>query len=502
MWVSNCQFSANSQRSNVARHAASGYADSRMKDLLLTLLHLAVMTAKLCGPGGVRAVIAENLLLKQQLIVLRRGRRRAPSLTLSDRLLCGFGSLFLSPGRIRKVAIALRPSTLLAFHQALVRRKYRRLFSSTPCPKKPGPKGPDEALIQAIVELKSRNPRFGCPRIARIISQTFGIDVDKNVVYRVLAKHYRPAPGGTGPSWLSFIGHTTDSLWSVDLFRCESIVLRSYWVLVVMDQFTRRLVGIGVHCGAVTGADVCRMFNAAIHGQGVPRHLSTDHDPLFEAHRWMANLRILEIDEIKTVPHVPLSHPFVERLIGTMRREFLDQVLFWNARDLERKLAEFQTYYNAARGHASLEGHTPLTFAGGAHGGPGRSEPCALGLPLQGPRPAPCRRLTTNSRPTPILAGAGRASPTAAWRPLPAATRRSAASTPRVAVWYSWSRRRSDVVPPDTHKSNSTWSSRLSLWSIMNFDRLRVRADTRRALGERLGRRPATAAAFRLRRRS
>ena len=144
------------------------------------MLHLAVMTAKLCGPGGVRAVIAENLLLKQQLIVLRRARQRAPNLTLRDRLLCGFGSLFLSPGRIRKVAIAVRPSTLLAFHQALVRRKYRRLFSSSLCPKKPGPKGPGEALIQAIVELKSRNPRFGCPRIARIISHTFGVEIDKN----------------------------------------------------------------------------------------------------------------------------------------------------------------------------------------------------------------------------------------------------------------------------------------------------------------------------------
>jgi hypothetical protein len=53
----------------------------------------------------------------------------------------------------------------------------------------------------------------------------------------------------------------------------------------------------------------------------------------------------------------------VERLVGTMRREFLDHVLFWNARDLERKLADFQNYYNAARSHASLEGHTPLTFA-------------------------------------------------------------------------------------------------------------------------------------------
>jgi hypothetical protein len=202
-----------------------------------------------------------------------------------------------------------------------MRRTYRRLFSSTRCPTKPGPKGPDEALIRAIVALKSRNPRFTCPRIARIVSQTIGIDIDQNVVYRVLAQHHRPAPGGPGPSWWSFIGHTTDSLWRVDRFRCESIVLQSSWVLVVMDQDTRRLVGMGVHHGAVTGADRCRMFGAAIHDQGTPRHLSTDHDPLFDAHRWRANLRILEIDELKAVPDVPVSHPFVERLIGTLRRD-------------------------------------------------------------------------------------------------------------------------------------------------------------------------------------
>jgi hypothetical protein len=90
-----------------------------MKDFLLTLLHLTVMVARLCDAGGVRAVIAENLLLKQQLIVLQRRRRRVPRPTRTDRILCGFGSLFLSLGRIRRVAIALRPSTLLAFHQGL-----------------------------------------------------------------------------------------------------------------------------------------------------------------------------------------------------------------------------------------------------------------------------------------------------------------------------------------------------------------------------------------------
>jgi hypothetical protein len=75
-----------------------------------------------------------------------------------------------------------------------------------------------------------------------------------------------------------------------------------------MDQFTRRIVGVGVHAGAVTGLDLCRLFNAALHGHGVPRRLSTDHDPLFEAPRWQVNLRILDSDELKTVPYVPGSH--------------------------------------------------------------------------------------------------------------------------------------------------------------------------------------------------
>jgi hypothetical protein len=140
------------------------------------------------------------------------------------------------------------------------------------------------------------------------------------------------------------------------------------------------------------------LFNAAIRSRGTPRHLSTDHDPLFEAHRWTANLRIMEIDELTTVPEVPLSHRFVERLIGTMRREFLDHLLFWNARDLEWKLAEFQVYYHATRGDASLEA-THSWPSAWARGGPYRSEPCALGLSWHGPRPSPSR-LTTNSRPT------------------------------------------------------------------------------------------------------
>jgi transposase InsO family protein len=150
-----------------------------------------------------------------------------------------------------------------------------------------------------------------------------------------------------------------DSLWSADLFRCESMTLRTHWVLVVMDQFTRRIVGFGIHRGIVDGPALCRMFQRAIRGQSLPKSLSTDNDPLYRFHQWQANLRVLEVREIKTVPYVPLSHPFVERLIGTIRRECLDRTLFWTTADLEAKLSDFQRYYNERRTHAGLGGRLP-----------------------------------------------------------------------------------------------------------------------------------------------
>ena len=91
----------------------------------------------------------------------------------------------------------------------------------------------------------------------------------------------------------------------------------------------------------------------------MPKYLSSDHDPLYRFKQWQANLRILEVAEIKTVPYVPLSNPFVERLIGTIRREYLDRTLFWTTVDLENKLLEFRDYFNIYRTHDSLEGQTP-----------------------------------------------------------------------------------------------------------------------------------------------
>jgi transposase InsO family protein len=334
-----------------------------MRTLLVLAIHLVTSIAKLLGPGGARGLLAETLLVKHQLLVINRARHRAPNLTSCDRVLMGLWSLFMKPDRIRKAAAALSPVTLFRFHEALKMRKYRLLFSGGR-KRKPGPKGPSRALIDAIVEMKRRNPRYGCRRIAQQITKAFGVEIDKDVVRRVLEKYYRPVSGGGGPSWLTFIGHMRDSLWSTDLFRCEAITLKTHWVLVVMDQFTRRIIGFGVHAGDVDGVALCRMFNKAIARMGVPKYLSTDNDPLFTYHRWLANLRILEIDELKTVPYTPISHPFVERLIGSLRSELLDQIFFWNTVDLERKLRSFQLYFNNSRTHASLDGKTPAEIGG------------------------------------------------------------------------------------------------------------------------------------------
>ena len=80
----------------------------------------------------------------------------------------------------------------------------------------------------------------------------------------------------------------------------------------------RRIVGFGIHAGVVDGRALCRMFNHAIRGQSSPTRLSSNNDPLYRFHQWHANLRVLRVIEVKSVQYVPLSHPFVERLIGTL----------------------------------------------------------------------------------------------------------------------------------------------------------------------------------------
>ena len=119
-----------------------------------------------CGETEIilRAVVAESVLAKHQLLILNRSRKRSPNLGIRDRFIAAFCSLWIQRKRLSKMAIAFKPSALLRFHRALVQRKYRMLFS----PKlrsKPGPKGPTKELTSAVVEMKRRNPSWGCRKL-------------------------------------------------------------------------------------------------------------------------------------------------------------------------------------------------------------------------------------------------------------------------------------------------------------------------------------------------
>jgi len=334
-----------------------------MRSVFVLFAHLLVTLTRLSRPGGVRAVAAESLAVKQQLLITKRARRRSPNLTSWDRVILGLCTLLVSPRRLGRMAVILKTSTFLRLHRALVKRKYRLLY--TPRRRgRPGPHGLSRELIETVVEMKRRNPYFGCRKIAEQISSAFGVELDKDVVRRICSALSTRTKAERRP--LLAVGDRVCQglLVERDLFRVESILIKSYWVLVVMDIFTRRIIGFGVAAANLDGLQVCQMFNRAIARQTIPRHLSSDHDPLFRFNRWRANLRVLEVDEIKTIPGTPRSHAFVERLIGSIRREYLDRIWFWHRSDLERKLEDYKTFYNDHRCHTGLGGTTPARRSG------------------------------------------------------------------------------------------------------------------------------------------
>ena len=129
-----------------------------MRDCLILLVRLIVTVARLVGPGGLRSVVAESVLVKLQLLILNRGRKRTPNLRAADRVLAGLCTVFLRPARVVRSAIVVKPSTFLHLHHLLKKRKYRLLFSPQRG-RRTAPKGPNQQLIDAVVEMKWRNAR-------------------------------------------------------------------------------------------------------------------------------------------------------------------------------------------------------------------------------------------------------------------------------------------------------------------------------------------------------
>ena len=155
----------------------------------------------------------------------------------------------MRPGRLIRAAIVFKPSTLLRLHRALTQRKYRRLFSSTG-QTKPGPKGPSQDVIAAVVAMKQRNPTWGCPRIAQQIALAFAIPITKDVVRRILAALYQPTsrPDSTSPSWLTALGHAktvcgVSTCFDANRPSCARTGCSSCWTIVPVASWAVACTG-------------------------------------------------------------------------------------------------------------------------------------------------------------------------------------------------------------------------------------------------------------------
>ena len=176
-----------------------------MRDVAILLIHLLVVIFRVARPGGIRSVIAESVLVKHQLMILNRSRKRAPNLRVLDRIITGLCSLLMRPTRVNRSAMVLRPSTVFSSAPCSRQKKISTAVFAK-AQRQTGPRGPQKELVDAIVKMKRRNPTWGCPRIAQQITLAFGIEINKDVVRRILSAHYRPDSHSGGPSWLTFIG--------------------------------------------------------------------------------------------------------------------------------------------------------------------------------------------------------------------------------------------------------------------------------------------------------
>jgi len=223
----------------------------------------------------------------------------------------------MHPRRIRKAAVVLKPATLTKFRRTLQSRNYHRLFSSWQNAK-PGPKGPSDDFVRVIVELKRRNTRFGCPRIAQQINKSFGLKIDKDVVRRVLAKHYRPEHYDSGPSWLTFFRHMAERLWSIAPYQRRSILPTFLSSLRAIGQCTRRIISCGIAGSHFDQTMFCSLFTAGIPVIEASKLLSPAQDPPFSHYR--RRRKCLGANRTQTLAIFPRAPSFAERRIRTKRR--------------------------------------------------------------------------------------------------------------------------------------------------------------------------------------
>jgi transposase InsO family protein len=292
------------------------------------------------------ALEAEILVLRQQIIVLRRGKRPRLPFMATDKLVLGWVCR-LFPNARDALAI-VRPETVVRWHRAGF-RCYWRWKSS----RQQGRPVVSAEIRQLIREMSIANPLWGAPRIHGELVK-LGIDIGQTSV----AKYMMPRRGPPSQGWKTFLRNHADGIAAMDLFVVPTVSFRLLYVLLIMGHGRRQILWLGVTAHP-TAEWIANQLTEACGWERAPEHLIRDRDACY-GNVFIRRLRSLGIRDHPTSPRSPWQNGYAERLIGSIRRECLDHVVVIGERHLRHVLACYLEYYNAARTHLSLDKDTPI----------------------------------------------------------------------------------------------------------------------------------------------
>lgn len=285
-----------------------------------------------------RTLVLENLALRHQLQVLQRSGRKA-RLSRADR---GFWVLL---SRLwadwRDAIFVVKPETVVGWH-----RQGFRLYWRWKCRKPGRPKV--SAEVRALIRRMSwENPLWGAPRIhAELIK--LGIDIGETSVGKYMVKPTKPR----AQTWLTFLRNHTDAMASIDFFTVPTATFKILYVFVVLSHCRRKVLHFNV-TDSPTAAWTGRQLIEAFPWDTAPKYLLRDRDGIYglEFERVAHNLRV---KQIRISPRSPWQNPYVDRVIGSIRRECLDHVIIFSENHLRRVLRNYFEYYHESRTHLGL----------------------------------------------------------------------------------------------------------------------------------------------------
>jgi transposase InsO family protein len=311
------------------------------------MLELLILLARALALAfrGHRELVFENLALRQQLAMLQRSVKR-PHFQTRDRF------FWIALGYIwrnwRTAVMIVQPDTVVRWHRDWLRRRWSRRSRS-----RPNGRPKIEQQIRALVrEIATANPLWGAPRIHGEL-RMLGVAVSERTVSRLLERQPRPR----SQTWRTFLTNHLASAASMDFFTVPTLTGRVLFVLVLLSHDRRRIVHLNV-TDHPTAAWSAQQVVEAFPDDTAPRWLHRDRDCIYSDafHRRLAGM---DITEVVSAPASPWQNPYVERLIGSIRRECLDHVIVLNEAHLRRVLATYSRYYHRSRTHLGLAKDTP-----------------------------------------------------------------------------------------------------------------------------------------------